>query len=181
MHAAGEEVGGHEQPVGAGRDLGLPDLPGELGRRRVLHDQRRYAEAPGVLERLAAQGAGGDGVDEVRLEARQRLAHLAAGPVERADARDLAASVGRQAGTGRHQQHLVPGVDEVVGQLLERGGGAVDGGVERLGHQGDPTGVHGDSLPRPGASVWVRQVNGGSTPGEASGRRRERYPTGPRP
>ena len=112
-----------------------------------------------MLERLAAQGAGGDGVDEVGLEARQRLAHLAAGPVERPDARDLAAPVGRQAGTGRHQQHLVPGVDEVVGQLLERGRGAVDGGVERLGHQGDPMGVHARHHAASGwPSVWVRQV-----------------------
>ena len=39
-------------------------------------------------------------MDEVRLEARQHLAHLATGPAERADPRHLTAPVRRQAGTG---------------------------------------------------------------------------------
>ena len=96
---------------------------------------------------------------EVRLEARQHLAHLAPGLVERADPRDLAAPVGRQAGTGSDDQHLVAGVDEVVGHLLERGGRAVDGGVERLGHQGDPTGLHAATLAYGGRGYVVVRAN----------------------
>jgi len=127
-----------DQVVGTVGDLAHPVLRGQVVDHRLLHRERGYVEPLGELQRLAAQTAGGGDVHQVGSEALERGLHLPTRLVERPDPGDPVAAVRRQSGSGRDDQDLVPGVDEPVGEVLDRGGRGVDGRVVRLGDQSNP-------------------------------------------
>ena len=151
---------GDQEPIGPFRHLGTP-VVAALAHHRLLDGEGRDAEPPGLLEGAPAERAGGGHVHQVRPVARERVADLPPGRAEPIASQvgpdHPAAAVGRQSWSRSHEQHVVSGVDQAVGDVLHGRRRGVHGWVERLGDQGDPHGFSMDGrIEAQAATAWQR-------------------------
>nr|WP_261376503.1 hypothetical protein [Nocardioides sp. J9] len=129
--------------VGVLNDARTPVVGGEVEDRGLLDHDAADAGAGGVTHRLAPDVARGVGLDDVGLEGVDGSADLAAGGLGLPDADDLTAAVAAQARPRGDDPHGVAEVDEPVHGRLDGDRRAVDRGVEAVGREQDPHGLHG--------------------------------------